>query len=124
MFAGGIDVVPEYKTAVGDVDFVFLGSIRGKGIAKFCMEFKLAHSDDVFDGLLSQLPAYMQSKSIERSAYCVMYFCGDWFDKPAYSLDELELELAKRYSASTNPLVKSTRTLIWDVTKPVTASKL
>lgn len=61
---------------------MFLDRVKGRGIRRFCAEFKHAHSPGIFKGIEVQLPLYMQNKNAEYGAYCVLYFKGDWFDKP------------------------------------------
>jgi hypothetical protein len=81
-FLSSIEVIPEVSTGAGDLDFLFLGSVRGKGLSKVCAEFKLAHSPRVYHGIESQLPAYMRSQGTENGTYCILDFHGDHFSTP------------------------------------------
>lgn len=123
MFTSSIDVIPEYQTAVGDVDFAFLGQVEGSGMCKLFSEFKLAHSSDIFSGLTKQLPAYMRRNGLKYGAYCVLSFKGQWFDKPSYTLEELDFQLKLRLKESSEPLHKGIRVFTYDLSKPVSASK-
>ena len=44
---------------------MFLGPVKGRGICRFCAEFKHAHSPGIFKGIEVQLPLYMQNKNAE-----------------------------------------------------------
>lgn len=125
MLMSSIDVVPEYQTSVGNLDFMFMGAIKGCGVARMCAEFKLAHSADLLRGLQVQLPAYMRSRDVKYGAYCVISFKGDWFDEPTHSMsiNDLyhELHLAKLGHIA--PELQNIRVLVYDVAKPERASK-
>jgi hypothetical protein len=58
-----------------------------------CVEFKHAHSQDLFHGLREQLPAYMWAKGSDFGIYCVTYFKGRDFSKPE-QYDEQTLKKA------------------------------
>jgi len=67
-----------------------------------CVEFKHAHSQDLFHGLREQLPAYMRAKGSDFGIYCVTYFKGENFSKPvqydsAHAV-KMALEIARRSS--------------------------
>lgn len=126
MLLAGIEVIPEYKTGVGNLDFMFLGNIKNNGNCKLCVEFKNAHSDDIFHGLESQLPSYMKNKNSRYGAYCVLYYKGEWFQEPSKFNDEKDLliELYKAQMKSSSPIVQDgIRVFIYDLTKKKTASK-
>ena len=92
-------ITPEYPIAGGQLDFLMSGTLSMGEIVSTCVEFKHAHSDDLLDGLVKQLPAYMKAKGCDFGVYCVMYFRGKYFAKPEkYELHELKffLEMQKR----------------------------
>lgn len=125
MLMSSIEVVPEYKTGVGAVDFVFIASIKGRGCVKICAEFKNAHSVDLESGLIRQLPEYMKNTNIKYGFYCVLNYKGDWFDEPkTVDNQSLDLMLSKKQASQSNPILDNVRTLIFDLSKSVTASKL
>jgi len=125
MLLASIEVIPEYKTAVGNMDFLFLGTLKNKGRCKLCAEFKHAHSKDIYNGLEKQLPAYMRSCDSTYGAYCVLGFKGEWFDEPKeMSLFHLNLILQSRYFMPVDPIQKNIRVLLYDLSKPASASKL
>jgi hypothetical protein len=76
MFLSSIEVSTEYQTGVGNLDFMFMGSVKDKGISKICAEFKNSHSKDLLHGLEYQLPAYMKNKNVEHGTYCILDFRG------------------------------------------------
>jgi hypothetical protein len=125
MLMASIEVVPEFQTGIGNLDFMFLGTVAGKGIARLCAEFKPAHSKDVFHGLEVQLPAYMQNSGVRFGAYCVLGFKGEWFDEPrSTTLNELyhQLQLAKLRQKT--PVMEGIRIFMYKLSKPIRASKL
>ena len=82
MLLANVEVIPEYKTGVGNLDFLFMAPLKGGGLAKLAVEFKRAHANDLEHGLETQLPAYMRNIGTNYGAYCVLSFKGDWFDEP------------------------------------------
>lgn len=123
MLMSSVQVVPEYKTGVGNLDFLFVASVRGKGLARLCAEFKNAHSPDIYNGLETQLPLYMRNSNAEYGAYCVLGFQGNWFDKPDKSLKDLHYELELRKMQSSNPVLSQVRIFMFDFSKTESASK-
>ncbi len=122
MLMGSITVIPEYKTGVGNLDFSFIGIVEGRGQCEVFVEFKLAHSKDIYHGLEEQLPAYMENKGIKYGAYCVLWFKCESFTKPGnLSIEELENELISRLSKTNYPA--GIRTFVINVGKRVSASK-
>lgn len=136
-----IDVIPENVTAVGNVDFCFVGSVRGTGSTPICVEVKQAHADDLLHGLTVQLPAYMLSRQALYGAYIVLWFRGDWFDKPTVgqiqriwktTIQNLELfeangywnlDFALKQRLLATPRLGNIRTFLIDVSKAAPASK-
>jgi hypothetical protein len=98
MFLSSIEVYSEYQTGVGNLDFLFTGIVKDKGIAKLCAEFKSAHSADLVKGLEYQLPTYMRNKKVEHGTYCVLDFRGEWFDKPRTDDRVLAAEMGRASS--------------------------
>jgi hypothetical protein len=124
MLLGNIEVIPEYKTGEGHLDFLFVSQVDGLGICKFCAEFKLAHSDDLDNGLCYQLPKYMDVSNATYGAYCVLNYKGDWFGRPNLKDDEaLDFHLNLLKIKSKNPVHENIRCFIFDLGKPATASK-
>lgn len=124
MLMAGIEVIPEYQTGRGDLDFMFMGNVKDNGITKICAEFKNAHSKDLFHGLEDQLPLYMKNCECNYGAYCVLNYKGEWFPKPDKFENKLDMELSIHQSKSTNPLVHNgIRCFIFSLSKKKTASK-
>ncbi len=121
MLMGSVRVIPERQTGVGDLDFSFIGAVKGRGKCEVFAEFKLAHSKDVYHGLEQQLPDYMRNKGIKYSAYCVLWFKCEWFDKPNnLSLVDMEKELTVRLG---NTNLSGIRVFVFDLGKKATASE-
>jgi len=80
----GLEVNQEPKAGSGNVDFCIFGYIRSIGIRNICIEVKNAHAKDLKKGLIEQLPYYMQHKSADFGIYLVLWYKGDYFDKPQY----------------------------------------
>ena len=93
--AKNFEVVREPLIAGGQLDFLISGPVATGGLAHVCVEFKPAHSNDLLDGLLKQLPAYMQAKGCDFGIYAVLYFKGKHFPEPTdfESVGALELFL-------------------------------
>jgi hypothetical protein len=124
MLMNSIEVIPEYQTGVGNLDFMFVGIVKGQGHIHLCVEFKNAHSDDIYHGLEVQLPLYMKNKNAEYGAYCVLGFKGNWFDEPkGATLKDLEVELSVRKLRSQLPSTDNIRIFMFDLSKPISASK-
>lgn len=123
----GLDLAPEYKTGVGDVDFVFSGSVDKIGVCQICLEAKCAQSPDLISGLAKQLPCYMANKNLEYGAYLVYWFKGQWFEQPAHysSPDNLERELIRirLTSLPASPRLEGVRVFVLDLSKPTVASR-
>lgn len=115
-----IEVVPEYTTGVGNVDFVFIGQLKNHKNVKMCIEFKRAHASDLEHGLKVQLPAYMENLNAEYGAFGIFSFKGNLFNEPKETLHELELKLGKWQ----NPISDKIRIFTYDLSHPITASKI
>ena len=124
MLLANIDVIPEYTTGVGDLDFLFVGPLREGGTSKLAVEFKLAHAEDLDHGLEKQLPAYMKNIGTNYGAYCVLSFKGDWFDKPNIKLVDLDSKLKLKIIEADPPILEGIRVFTYNLSKPASASKV
>ncbi len=123
MLAGGIEVVAEPHNGSGNVDFLFLASINGK-IEKICLEVKLAHSKDLEHGYFSQLPKYMRSHNATFGIYCIMNFCGNWFNEPTFKLtDSASFYLGVKERDHSIPELEKIRIFEIKLSKGTSASK-
>lgn len=140
--ARSVELIPESKTGAGNLDFCFVGHVDGQGPVSICAEVKKAHAGGVIRGLEVQLPAYMARKRSPYGVYIVLWFKGDWFDKPLSSvtkrimktwteeydalpsegLDAFEYALATK--AAVDPKLRNIRVFVIDVSKPAPASKI
>ncbi len=125
MLLNNIEVVPEYVTGSGNIDFLLIGYVKDIGTSKMCLEFKLAHSDKLMHGLLKQLPEYMTISNAKYGAYCILTFKGKWFDKPTLEgrqdiLWHLNMMERKHDVQSSDHI----RSIVIDLSKPKSASKI
>lgn len=125
MLLSSIELIPEFKTGVGNLDFLFIGNIKDKGFCKLALEIKNAHSKDIINGLLYQLPKYMENNSAHFGAYCFLWYKGLWFKEPRKYKDFYELldELQKIQSEQMNPIQEKIRIFGLDLSKTKSASK-
>ena len=123
MLLANIEVIPEYKTGVGNLDFLFIGPLKENGTAKLAVEFKRAHADDLEHGLEIQLPNYMRNIGTNYGAYCVLSFKGHWFNKPSAELVDLDYTLKMKINQAKPPVLEGIRVFTYDLSKPVSASK-
>ncbi|GAG75348.1 unnamed protein product, partial [marine sediment metagenome] len=119
-----IEIIPEFKGGVGDLDFLFIAKIKDQGFAYFCVEFKNAHSDKLVNGLTTQLPSYIQNKGASYGAYCVLDYRGQWFDKPILeNNDSLSFYLNLKSAVIPLPMNDNIRVFVYELSKPLSASK-
>ena len=77
LFKDDIDANHQPQTGSGEVDVLLTAPTKHDGIARIAIEFKLAHSLDLENGLLKQLPSYMEDKKTNLGIYCVLDFTND-----------------------------------------------
>ena len=127
-FTHSIQVIPEYQIGSGRLDFLLSARTENNCEVKICVEFKLAHSDDLGHGLKTQLPEYMERAMTDFGVYCVLYFGPKYphssaklavpgFDSVDGSLD---LELAVLASSTGITYLK---TVLFDVSDRPAPSK-
>jgi len=115
-------VSPEHQIGGGRLDFLISGHLKTGEFANVCVEFKHAHSPDLKDGLLKQLPAYMRAKGCNFGLYCVMFFKGPYFMEPRkYDLRNIDLFLNGLASSAG---LSNIRILIFDFSRPKPPSQL
>ncbi len=120
--AKNFQISPQYLLGGGKLDFLISGPLKSGEIANVCVEFKHAHSSKLRDGLLKQLPTYMQAKGCDFGIYCVMFFKGQFFEKPKkYDFDSLDSYL-KNLAGSVG--LSNIRILVFDLSYPIPPSKL
>jgi hypothetical protein len=94
--AKNLEITPEYPISGGNLDFLVTGPLSTGEICFACIEFKLAHSEALLNGLLEQLPIYMKGKACDFGIYAVLFFKGEFFDEPSgYDTHRLRLFLEK-----------------------------
>lgn len=88
-----MDIHSEEVAAGGNLDFLIEGIKEDASKIRVCVEFKNAHHSRLEHGLTDQLPKYMRAKGSDFGLFCVMYFKGEWFDRPDESLHQLTVRL-------------------------------
>lgn len=120
--AKNFEVTPQYQRGGGKLDFLISGHIKTGETVNVCIEFKHAHSYKLRDGLLKQLPRYMQTIGCDFGIYCVMFFKGKYFEKPRkYDLESLDFYL-KSLAGSAG--LSNIRILVFDLSYPKPPSQL
>ena len=120
--AKNFEVSPEYPIGSGQLDFLITGHLKTGEIANVCVEFKHAHSIKLKNGLLKQLPTYMQAKGCDFGIYSVMFFKGKYFEKPQkYDLESLDFYLDGLAISSG---LSNIRILVLDLSYPKPPSQL
>lgn len=120
--AKNFEISPQYPLGGGELDFLISGHLKTGEFANVCVEFKHAHSPKLRDGLVKQLPAYMQTKGCDFGIYCVMFFKGKYFEKPKkFDLHSLDFYL-KGLAGSEG--LSNIRILVFDLSYPIPPSKL
>lgn len=118
------EIIPEYQTGIGNLDFLILGKLKNHGFAKVFVEFKNAHSQDLEKGLIDQLPKYMRNRGSEYGLFCVLNYKGEWFDEPKYESEfDLKMPLEAARFKMNDPINENIRILIFNLSKPKSASK-
>jgi hypothetical protein len=123
MLASSIEIIPEFKSGIGNLDFLFIGQVKDRGAVYFCTEFKNAHSDKIFDGLTKQLPAYIKNKRADYGAYCVLNYFGEWLEASEKNKN-IEFEIKKKRIFMEKPYCDIIRVFNFNLAKPISASKL
>jgi len=122
LFIKGIDIYRENKTSAGNIDFTLTGYVKNKGLSSVCIEIKNAHSGDLEDGFLNQLPNYMVAQGAQYGAYCVLNYSFPMGSRETRA--ELVGKLMVLQVSSKNPYVRSKiRVFVIDLDKKVAASK-
>jgi hypothetical protein len=119
-FLLSIEVMTEFKTGIGNVDFLLMANIKNQGMAKIVVEFKNAHSKDLIHGFTEQLPSYMKNTNSQYGIYCVLNYKSEYFKKPKKSYD---INLFQAKIESKNPWVQNIREIDLYLGKSQTASK-
>ncbi|MCD6100034.1 MAG: hypothetical protein J7K33_05560 [Candidatus Marinimicrobia bacterium] len=120
--AKNFQVYPEHQIGRGLLDFLISGHLKTGEIANVCVEFKHAHSPDLEDGLIKQLPAYMRAKGCDFGLYCVMFFKGPYFTEPRkHDIRNIDLFLSGLASSAG---LSNIRILIFDLSRPKPPSRL
>lgn len=123
MLSSSIEIIPEFKGGAGNLDFLFIGQVKNRGSVYLCAEFKNAHSEKIFDGLLKQLPAYIKNKKADYGVYCVLNYFGEWLN-PSEKSKNIEFKIKATRLSMEKPFVDIIRVFNFNLAKPISASKL
>jgi len=120
--AKNFQIYPEYQIASGRLDFLISGQLKTGETVNVCAEFKHAHSPDLENGLLNQLPTYMRAKGCDFGLYCVMFFKGPYFTEPKnFDLKNIDLFLN---GLANSAGLSNIRILVFDFSHPKPPSQL
>lgn len=99
-------IIPEYPTGNGRLDFLITAPLKDGATGKVCVEFKNAHSNDLATGLMVQLPEYMDTTRTDSAIYAVLdYHAPHNFKSEAFKIENFpgkidSLEMALNIGAS------------------------
>ena len=123
VFLNNVKVVPEYSTGEGNVDFLFMGTISDVGIRFICVECKLSSSKDILEGLLRQLPIYMETTKSKYGIYLVLNHYQDFYSDSNKFKKRIDIHLENLRVKSGSPFLLNTRTILINLYKESTASQ-
>jgi hypothetical protein len=121
--AKNLKIYPETQIGTGNIDFFISGTLKSGEIAGVCVEVKFAHHVKLIDGLIKQLPYYMQRKGCDNGIFYIISFKGKNFSRPTeYDFDKLQYEL--RMILLKEGLLDKIDVITLDVAHPTPPSKL
>lgn len=123
IYMSSIDIISEYESSVGRLDFLFIGRLTNGGSVYFCVEFKNAHSSHIDEGLLVQLPKYMETRKATYGAYCVLNYKGENFLEPS-KIEDIEKYLMYKSLENKEIDPNQIRVFVFNLSSPVSASKI
>ena len=116
----GIQLSKEPELANGKLDFNCSYTNKSGYIVRTCIEVKNAHHENLIDGLITQLPLYMEASNIESGIFLVLWYKGNNFNFPKYeTIEELEKMLSHKI-----PNNKNIEIIIIDCSKQIAPSKI
>ena len=124
MLRCSIEVIPDDSPGSGSPDFVLMANIRNSGWAKVCLQIRNAHSPVLPDGLLKQLPRFMDSQKAEFGIFLVMWY-GTYFSRSQdVTVTNLEAELVRKQIMHHSPMMaKRISFFCIDLTLPIKAGR-
>lgn len=81
-----LQIIPEFKTGVGNLDFLIIGRLKNGNNSRICIEAKNAHSPDLYHGIENQLLDYMTNTNSKYGIYLIYNFEGEWYNNSSYKL--------------------------------------
>ncbi len=105
MLRYSIEVLPDDTPGSGPLDFVLMASIRNNGWSKVCLQIRNAHSPVLPDGLVKQLPKFMESQKAGSGIFLVMWY-GTYFSRSQdVTVTNLEAELVRQQLMHHSPMM-------------------
>jgi hypothetical protein len=118
------EVIPEFKTGKGNLDFLLTCKTNDMETCQICVEFKNAYSDDLVNGITRQLPKYMRNCEANYGIYCVLDYRGVWFSKPDLSDNQdIKVLLTSEELNAYDPIHEYISLITLNLAKPKSASK-
>ena len=68
--ANFFEIISEYETGSGQLDFLISGILKNNERVSACVEFKYEHNNRLNEGLKNQLPEYMKNKGHRFRSLC------------------------------------------------------
>lgn len=114
-----IDINPEVKTGVGNLDITLSGLVKNIGSYSIGVECKKDYStDELIKGYAKQLPAYMLSLKLEYGIFLVFRF--ELEEEPEFVIRDYALDNA----SEVHPLTENIKIVSVDLRLKPTASNL
>jgi len=124
MLRCSIGVVPDESPGSGSLDFVLTANIRNNGWGRVCLLIRNAHSPVLSDGLMKQLPRFMDSQNAEFGIFLVMWYGTYFSPSHAVTATNLEAELVRQHLMHHSPTTaKRISFFCIDLTLPVKAGR-
>jgi hypothetical protein len=124
MLRCSIEVVPDESPGSGSPDFVLTANIRNSGCSKVCLQIRNAHSPVLSDGLMKQLPRFMDSQKVEFGIFLVMWYGTSFGRSQDVTVANLEAELVRQQLMHRSPkMAKRISFFCIDLTLPVKAGR-
>jgi hypothetical protein len=116
----GIQISREIVSANGSLDYHCSYNIDNN-LNKVCIELKLAHNEQLLNGISKQLPAYMEDEGTRDGLFIVLWFKNENFDKPSKYQNKEQLLIELQNSIPKNLRID---VIIIDCSQPIVPSKL
>ena len=79
---GNIEVVQDYNTQEGIIDFVMIGQVKNIGSSKVAIDFDEFCNKETQYILIKELAGCLEKADISYAAICLLWFKGEWYNEP------------------------------------------